>query len=105
VIRGDSELIRLEDGGPVIGLLKTAVYRAQTVQLAYGDVLFAYTDGISEAMTLEDEEWGEDRMLAAVQDLDLPADEMLHSVFEAADRFTSGAPQHDDMTVLLMKLH
>ncbi len=54
--------------------------------LSPGDTLLAYTDGISEAMTSDDEEWGEERMIAA------------------ADAFTAGAPQHDDMTLVIVKL-
>jgi phosphoserine phosphatase RsbU/P len=70
-----------------------------------GDLLIAYTDGISEAMTAEDEEWGEDRMLEAVpRRATASASEVLEEIFRAADVFTAGAEQHDDMTLLVMKL-
>ena len=52
------ELRRLEACGPVVGLLPFAVYQTQSLILEPGDLLIAYTDGISEAMTAEDEEWG-----------------------------------------------
>jgi phosphoserine phosphatase RsbU/P len=96
---------RLETGGTVIGLLPTASYEEGAVLLAPGDLLIAYTDGISEAMTLDDQEWGEERMLQAAASVrEEAADSVLWSVFQAADLFTEKAPQHDDMTLLVLKL-
>ncbi len=66
-----------------------------------------YTDGISEAMNHQDEEWGEDRMIASARqllsqpDCTASAQQLLNCIIEAADKFTSGAPQHDDMTLLV----
>jgi sigma-B regulation protein RsbU (phosphoserine phosphatase) len=99
-------LLRLEDGGPVVGMLPIAIYEAQSVTLDPGDLLIAYTDGISEAMTADDEEWGESRMLAAVPSQpSASAVEILDGIFLAADAFTAGAEQHDDMTLLVMKVN
>ena len=64
---GNSTLTRLEPGGTVIGLLESALYQQGSVRLVPGDVLVAFTDGISEAMNLDDEEWGEDRLIDAVR--------------------------------------
>ena len=106
VLRG-TETIALEPTGTVVGLLPDADYAQATLQLHPGDVLIAFTDGISEAMNHQDEEWGEHRMLVtARQLLDRPdckttADQLLTCIFEAADKFTAGAPQHDDMTLLV----
>jgi sigma-B regulation protein RsbU (phosphoserine phosphatase) len=99
-------ILRLEADGPVVGLLPLAPYTEQRVQLLPGDLLVTYTDGISEAMTHDDEEWGEDRMMdaAAAVPAGAKADEVLRSIFTQADRFTAGAPQHDDMTLLILKL-
>ena len=60
--------------------------------LQQGDLLLAYTDGISEAMTEHEEEWGEDRMLAAAETLqDGSAQLVLEHLFAEADRFTGNA--------------
>ena len=67
VLLRNGEVIRLEAGGPVVGLLPFAPYVEQALTLEPGDVLLLYTDGISEAMTHEDEEWGEERMIAAAR--------------------------------------
>ncbi len=106
VLRG-SQVIHLEATGTVIGLIPDAPYTRAGVLLQPGDVLLAFTDGISEAMTAADEEWGEDRMIACAQQLlaqphcAVSAQELLTCILEAADKFTAGAPQHDDMTLLI----
>jgi len=99
------EVMTLQAGGPVVGLLPGIAYSEETITLRPGDLFFAYTDGISEAMNIHDEEWGETRMLAAfIPVRDKSAQDILHTIFNAADAFTGGAMQHDDMTVLMMKL-
>ena len=104
LVRG-GEAIRLETGGTVVGLLPSYAYRQGTIELKRGDVLVAFTDGISEAMNIEDEEWGEDRLLAAIRATDnLTAGEMIPVLMSAADAFVAGAPQHDDMTLVIVKL-
>lgn len=102
---GAWRIFRLEDGGPVVGLLANAIYEEQTLDLLPSDILLAFTDGISEAMNGAQEEWGEDRMIAETQAHgDLNAAELLQQLFRAADAFAAGAPQHDDMTLLVMRL-
>ena len=82
----------------VIGLLPGVSYEDQSVMLSPGDLLLAYTDGISEAMTEADEEWGEERMFQAAEAVrSLAAEDILRAIFAAADQFTGNAPQHDDM--------
>ena len=102
---GESRFLRLEADGPVVGLLPFAPYTEQSLQLEPGDLLVTYTDGISEAMTHDDEEWGEERMMAAAAAArEGSADQVLQKVFADADKFTAGAPQHDDMTLLILKV-
>jgi sigma-B regulation protein RsbU (phosphoserine phosphatase) len=104
--RGSTEIVRLDAGGMVVGLLPSTDYVEQVVRVSSGDLLILYTDGISEAMTVDDEEWGEERMLdcAAQCRQDASAPDVLNAIFHSADEFTAAAPQHDDMTLLIMKL-
>jgi len=102
---GAWRVFRLGDGGPVIGLLAGAVYKEQMLHLLPGDILLAFTDGISEAMNASEDEWGEDRMIAEAQaHADLNAEQLLQRLFRAADAFAAGAPQHDDMTIVVLRL-
>jgi phosphoserine phosphatase RsbU/P len=106
VLRG-AKTIPLQATGMVVGLLPNAEYEQVTIPMHAGDVLLTYTDGISEAMNYEEEEWGEDRMIACARqllaqpDCTVSAQQLLNCIIEAADKFTSGAPQHDDMTLLV----
>jgi len=98
-------VFRLADGGPVIGLLAAAAYKEQVLHLLPGDILLAFTDGISEAINASEDEWGEDRMIAEAQaHSDLNAEELLQRLFRAADAFAAGAPRHDDMTLVVLRL-
>lgn len=100
-----NELHALEGGGPVIGLLPDAPFEECEITLEPGDLLLAYTDGISEALNTQEQEWGEERMVAAARErLPEDASSILRHIVMEADRFVAAAPQHDDMTLLLMKL-
>lgn len=98
-------VIRLETGGPVVGLFSNAQYQQAIVPLESGDVFVGFTDGISEAMNPQDEEWGEERFIPAIMECaDKPAAEIIPYLMQAADRFVDGAPQHDDMTLVVVKV-
>jgi sigma-B regulation protein RsbU (phosphoserine phosphatase) len=95
---------RLEVGGPVIGLLPVAAYQSGEVVLHPGDALLGFTDGISEAMDPADEEWGEPRLTEAFRACGgLAASAAVERLIAAADAFAAGAPQHDDMTVIVVR--
>ena len=106
ILRGET-VLRLDATGTVIGFLPDADYACEEIDLQPGDVFLAFTDGISEAMNMAEEEWGEDRMINTAQallrrpDCTTTADQLLQCIFQEADRFTAGAPQHDDMTLLV----
>jgi phosphoserine phosphatase RsbU/P len=104
--RGDAvDLLRVEGGGPVVGLLPTVAYTQCSITLASGDLFLGYTDGVSEAMDPEDEEWGEERMATAVRGcLGRPPKEVIDCVMAGADAFARGAKQHDDMTLIVVRV-
>ncbi len=102
---GAWRVFRLDEGGPVIGMVRGAGYQEQTLALLPGDLLLAFTDGISEAMNASEEEWGEERMIVeAKAHAELDASDLLRRLFGAADAFAAGTPQHDDMTLLVLKV-
>ena len=95
---------RLETGGTVVGLLEHYPYCQGTEELAPGDLLVAYTDGISESMNSADEEWGESRLMDTIEASDgLCASKLIEQIMNAADAFVAGAPQHDDMTLVVAR--
>jgi sigma-B regulation protein RsbU (phosphoserine phosphatase) len=95
--------IRLNIGGPPVGLLPGAIYQSAEVSLEPGDVLVLFTDGISESMNNDDEEWGECRLIETVCGTwNRRPEDLVEAIFAAADAFTAGAPQHDDMTLVVL---
>jgi sigma-B regulation protein RsbU (phosphoserine phosphatase) len=98
-------VLRLDTGGLVIGLMEHCCYRQGTVALEAGDVLVAYTDGISEAMNAAADEWGEERLMDAIRaSRMLPTRVLIDRLMASADAFVSGAPQHDDMTLVIVRV-
>jgi sigma-B regulation protein RsbU (phosphoserine phosphatase) len=102
---GTVHVIRLDAGGPVVGLFAEAPYQQGSLKLESCDVFVGFTDGISEAMNRAEEEWGEEQLIPAVAaHADKPAREIIPNLMADADRFVDGAPQHDDMTMVVMKM-
>jgi sigma-B regulation protein RsbU (phosphoserine phosphatase) len=85
-------------------MLPGSSYEEQSFELRAGDILALYSDGVSEAYNKDEEEWGEARLLDHLATVAAePAQQIVHSVFEAIDRFADGTPQHDDITLLVLK--
>jgi len=91
--------LRIDQGQMFERLLQEA-----TLPLAPGDLLLFFTDGISEAMNPANDMFGEARLGQLIAEHgDLPTDELRERVLREIDAFVAGAPQHDDMTMILMK--
>lgn len=105
VLRG-TKVIRLDEGGPPLGMFDDACYEQGRLQLMPGDLLVLYTDGISEAENSEGRDWGDSELRKTVRTLagKAPA-EVIERILSAADDFADGAPQHDDMTVVAAFVH
>jgi sigma-B regulation protein RsbU (phosphoserine phosphatase) len=104
LFREHGEIERLEEGGPVVGLLPACVYREGAVTLAPGDLLVGFTDGISESMNAAEEEWGENAIVETVQLLrNSTSAKILEGVMHGASAFAGDAPPHDDMTLVILK--
>lgn len=97
--RASGEADWLSTRGLGLGLTPQASYRQDSVQLAIGDVFVLYTDGVTEARSRTGEEFGEARLLGALNGRGALA--MTGAVLEAIDAFSQGAPQHDDITLLI----
>jgi phosphoserine phosphatase RsbU/P len=101
VLRG-AETIRLEAGGPPVGLFRPAQYEQAEVQLDPGDLLLLFTDGISEAENPAHDEWGEEALEASARQCHgASPSEVIERLMRQADHFAAGAPQHDDMTLVV----
>jgi sigma-B regulation protein RsbU (phosphoserine phosphatase) len=100
------EAIRLESGGLVVGLLPAATYEQGSIELQHGDLIVLFTDGVSESMNAADEEFGEEQIVATARDRrQRGVVEIRDVLIASAEAFAAGAPQHDDMTVVVVKVH
>ncbi len=91
-------------GGLVLGPNPNARYERGFAILSPGDYVLMYTDGISEAMTPDEKEYGVARLKASCKrHAGRSAKEMVRGLFDDLDAFTLGAPQSDDRTVLVVR--
>ncbi len=100
-ISGSYEL--LEDRhGVAVGAMKKAVYENTEILLKKGDSIFVYTDGVAEATDANDQLFGTERTVQALNAVPRGASqkEVLTGVRAAVDAFVKGAPQFDDLTML-----
>ena len=79
-------------------------YEEKTLQLKAGDVLALYSDGVTEAQNAAEEELGETRLNEILEKTkDDSAKEIVERIVAEIDRFAADAPQHDDITLLVIK--
>jgi sigma-B regulation protein RsbU (phosphoserine phosphatase) len=105
MLRRQSGMIeRLEVGGMPLGIVESAPYESGSVTLQGGDWLAIFTDGVVEAENNRLEEYGEGRLIAMLHSgVMLAPAALLNSIMTDLDRFAGGAPQHDDVTCVLLK--
>jgi sigma-B regulation protein RsbU (phosphoserine phosphatase) len=104
MVVGASGVRRLDEGGPVVGLLEFAPYSQGALKLEPGDTIIVFSDGVSEALDAAGEEFGDDRLQAVVgKPGDRSAQATVDAIVSAVREFTRGAPQSDDITVMVIR--
>jgi len=105
ILRNDS-IIKLTKGGMIFGVMKTIVpYIFEEIKLEKDDVIILYTDGVSEALNLDFEEYSEERLEKIAKSLkDKSAKEILNGIKEDVQIFTQGNIQSDDITMIVIKV-
>ena len=99
------EVESLKTGGVPLGILKDAGYEAGQTVLQQGDVLAIYTDGVVEAENVGGMEFGEDRMLAAIRAVPAgSAKQIVEQLMAQIELFVGTAPQHDDITCMIVRV-
>jgi sigma-B regulation protein RsbU (phosphoserine phosphatase) len=103
---GHSDGLReLSSGGTVVGIFEHCAYEQETVQMRQGDVLLAYTDGLSEALNVRGEEFSEARIRGALAErAGMTVDEIRDEVVRRVKEWCLDAPQHDDLTFIVLKV-
>lgn len=102
----DNEIHKLEAGGMILGVMKTLMpYNTERVQLQKNDVLVLFTDGISEAMNINGEEFSDESLeKISIEMANESAENILKRIQSEVQKFTEGANQSDDITLVVVKV-
>ncbi len=104
LVRPSEETTLLNGGDTVIGLLPGREYHKITIQLQRGDILFLYTDGVTERLNRMGEEFGIERVQTLLrQQLSSSVQEIVGQLKKELGRFSAGAPCSDDITAVILK--
>jgi predicted permease len=100
-----TEIVELKTGGTVLGLFPEMAYEEAVVNLRSGDVLVAFTDGVTEALNAADEEFGEARLKALLQRAaHLSAAEISAQIAGELRSWIRSTDQYDDLTFVVLKV-
>ncbi|HEY2455950.1 MAG TPA: PP2C family protein-serine/threonine phosphatase [Candidatus Acidoferrum sp.] len=104
LVRRDKSVDRLDEGGPMLGALKDSSYNSGRVRLNPGDMLLAYSDGLTECRNSRDEEFEMARLSATVNALNgASANQVLFSTLGSVLDFADSCTPGDDLTLLVVR--
>jgi sigma-B regulation protein RsbU (phosphoserine phosphatase) len=104
VVRKSGAAEMLQGGGPPLGIISVAPYSEERASLEPGDMLVMYSDGVTEATNSEYDEFGEERFIEVLcRHREAPAATIVEAVWKALAEFTAGAPQADDITLVVAR--
>jgi phosphoserine phosphatase RsbU/P len=105
LISAQGEITPLKDiGGLILGAMGGVEYESNIVIVKPGDTLFFYTDGVTEAMNKDEEEFGEERLLKSLTTKNgLGVNQQVYNVVNEVQNFSGGIPQSDDITCLALR--
>lgn len=105
VLRADGSIERLSEGGLILGIMRTMIpYEEGSVELRSGDAVVMFTDGVSEAMNTSGVDYTEERLEQFILGLGgRSAAEILTAIKNEIQLYTVGAPQSDDITMVVLK--
>ncbi len=104
LVRADGRVEWLGPTGIPLGLFTDMSWNEQQITLLPGDTLVLYSDGVSEAQTVDHAEFEPERLAQVVRAVrHEPPDAVITHVLDAVDRFVQGAPQFDDITLMVLQ--
>ena len=103
--KGKAEMLSKEGGSIALGFLPEARYHDRSLKLERGQMLFLYTDGVTEAQNLEQHFYGEKRLgdVLKLATTNTSAKEITTKVQSTVSSFAATAPQSDDITIMTLK--
>ncbi len=105
LVHEDGQVEYLETGGMILGAFQETIYEGGEITLRKHDTLFFYSDGLTDNRNLNDEEFGESRLLdLLIQNRSLTADGLKEMMVKEMTDFSEGAPPFDDFTMVVLKI-
>lgn len=105
LVHEDGQVEYLETGGMILGAFQETTYEGGEIFLRKHDTLFFYSDGLTDNRNLNDEEFGESRLLELLlQNRSLSADGLKEMIVKEMADFSEGAPPFDDFTMVVLKI-
>lgn len=100
---GDLRMLKAK--GIALGAIEDMDYEEITMPLVAGDLIVFYTDGVTEAINVAGEQFGEEKLYALIKEIsEMPAREMVRKIESQVRAFCYGAPQYDDITLMVLKV-
>jgi sigma-B regulation protein RsbU (phosphoserine phosphatase) len=104
ILRADGTAERLKAGGLAVGLMAGRTYAETEWQLASGDLVALYSDGVTEANDPEENEYSIERLIEFLRGRRASsAEEIVRAAYESVDAFADTAPQYDDITMMVVR--
>lgn len=104
LVRENGRVEELSSGGVPLGLLPNSRYQPRELLIEPGDIVCLYSDGITEAESIDEEEFGAERLIGILRKhKGFTLQEVLETLQGAVTRFAVGRPQYDDQTVVLLR--
>lgn len=104
-VHDDGKLDVLSKGGPALGLIEQAGYQTGVIVLQANDVILFYTDGVTEAMNIAKEQYGEIRLgELLVHNRHLSAQKIIDGILDDLSDFNDDEVLQDDRTILVLKV-
>jgi len=93
-------------GGPILGCIEDVEYQSKNVKLNPGDLLFLFTDVVTEAFNNQEEPYGDVRLVTYLHEqMGGPIEEVVRKSFASVSEFSAGVPQSDDITLMAIRFN
>jgi len=106
ILHADKSIEELSTGGIILGMMPDMPYEIGSCQLLKGDFLIMFTDGVTEAMTPDEEEFEEKRVIEFIKKISNhnSVEQINQDLIKELDDFSAGTPQGDDITILSLRI-
>ena len=104
LLRNDGQVEFLKEGGMALGVLPDSEYEERAIYIHSGDLIVFYTDGVTEVVNENKEEFGQAHLIEIVkQHRQLSATELQNAIYKKVKRFASPKHVFDDLTMIILK--